>query len=125
MELAPKRFADAVVVRPAGRVDQSSAEAFQHALVPYLQRCTPEQDQVILDLSGLEYISSAGLRVLMLAGKQCKAQKGTLVLTGLQPLVREIFEISKFTMVFTITPSLGEALAKASPGALAAFEKAA
>jgi anti-anti-sigma factor len=125
MELAPKRFADAAVVAPAGRVDQSNADAFQQALVPYLQRCGPDQDQVILDLSGLEYISSAGLRVLMLAAKQCKAQKGTLLVTGLSPLVREIFEISKFTLVFTITPSLREALAKASPGALAAFEKAA
>ena len=125
MELAPKRFADVVIVAPAGRVDQSSAEAFQTALAPHLQRCAADQDRLILDLSGLEYISSAGLRVLMLAGKQCKAQKGTLVLTGLQPLVREIFEISKFTMVFTITPSLREAVAKASPGALAAFEKAA
>src|ERR1051326_199578 len=117
MELSPKRFDDTVVVFPSGRVDQSSAEAFQAALAPHLQRCAPGQDRLILDLSALEYISSAGLRVLMLAGKQCKAQKGTLVLTGLQPLVREIFEISKFTLVFTITPSLDDALTKASQAA--------
>ena len=117
MELSPKRFADAVVLSPAGRVDQSNAEAFQAALAPHLQRCAAGQDRVILDLSGLEYISSAGLRVLMLAAKQCKAQKGTLLVTGLQPLVREIFEISKFTLVFTITPSLDDALAKASQAA--------
>ena len=111
MELAPKRFADAVVVSPAGRVDQSNAEAFQNALAPHLRQCAPGGDRVILDLSGLDYISSAGLRVLMLAAKQCKAQKGVLLVTGLQPLVREIFEISKFTLVFTIKPSLQEALA--------------
>ena len=125
MDLSPKRFADTVVVSPRGRVDQSSAEAFQNALAPHLQGCVAGGDQLILDLSGLEYISSAGLRVLMLAAKQCKAQKGTLIVTGLQALVREIFEISKFTLVFTITPSLREALAKTSPNALAAFEKAA
>jgi anti-anti-sigma factor len=117
MELTPKRFADTVVVSPAGRIDQSSAEAFQAALAPHLQRCAAGQDRLVLDLSALEYISSAGLRILMLAARQCKAQKGVLILTGLQPLVREIFEISKFTMVFTITPSLDEALAKASPAA--------
>ena len=125
MDLSPRRFGDAVVVSPIGRVDQSSAEAFQKALASPLQGCVAGGEHVILDLSRLEYISSAGLRVLMLAAKQCKAQKGTLLVTGLQPLVREILEISKFTLVFTITPSLRDALAKASPNALAAFEKAA
>jgi len=112
-------------VAPTGRIDQSNVDAFQGALAAYLQTCAEGQQQVILDLSGLEYISSAGLRVLMLAAKQSKAQKGTLLLTGLQPLVKEILEISKFTTVLTILPSLRDALAKASPAALAAFEKAA
>ncbi len=124
MELSPRRFADAVVVTPAGRIDQSSADAFRDALAPHLARCAKGADRVVLDLSDLEYISSAGLRVLMLAGKQSKAQGGTLLLAGLQPLVREIFEISRFTMVFEILPSVREALAKASSTALAAFERA-
>ena len=113
MELSPKRFADAVVVSPTGRVDQSNVEAIQAALAPHVQRCAGEGDRVVLDLSGLEYISSAGLRVLMLAAKQCKTQKGTLLVTGLQPLVREILEISKFTLVLKIVPSVKEALAAA------------
>ena len=124
MRLSPKRFADAVVVSPVGRVDQSSADTFKDALAPHLERCAAGEDRLVLDLSGLEYISSAGLRVLMLAAKQSKAQGGTLLLTGLQPLVREIFEISRFTMVFDITLSLRDALAKASASALAAFETA-
>ena len=124
MELSPRRFADAVVIFPAGRIDQSSADAFQDALAPYVGQCAAGRDCLILDLSNLSYISSAGLRVLMLAAKQVKAQDGTLLLTGLSPLVREIFEISKFTLVFDITPSLREALAKASTSALTAFEKA-
>ena len=124
MELSPRRFADAVVVTPAGRIDQSSADEFRDALAPHLARCARGQDGVILDLSELEYISSAGLRVLMLAAKQSKAQGGTLVITGLQPLVREIFEISRFTLVFDIAPSLRDALAKASSSALSAFERA-
>ena len=124
MDLSPRRFADAVVVSPAGRIDQSSADEFQDALSPHLADCAAGRDRLILDLSALEYISSAGLRVLMLAAKQSKAQAGTLMLTGLQPLVREIFEISRFTMVFDIMPSLRDALAKASASALTAFEKA-
>jgi len=124
MKLPSKRFADAVVVAPAGRIDQSNADAFKDALAPHLERCAPGEDRVVLDLTRLEYISSAGLRILMLAAKQCKTQGGTLVLAGLQPLVKEIFEISRFTMVFDITSSLREALARASSSALTAFETA-
>ena len=124
MKLSPKRFADAVVVFPVGRIDQSSADTFMEALAPHLERCAAGEDRLVLDLSDLEYISSAGLRVLMLAAKQTKAQGGTLLVTGLQPLVKEILEISRFTMVLDITPSLRDALAKASASALTAFETA-
>ena len=124
MKLSPRRFADAVVVSPVGRIDQSSADTFMEALAPHLERCAAGEDRLVLDLSDLEYISSAGLRVLMLAAKQSKAQGGTLLVTGLQPLVREILEISRFTLVLDITPSLRDALAKASASALTAFETA-
>jgi anti-anti-sigma factor len=114
MELSPRRFDDAVVVSPAGRIDQSTVDGFQAALAPHLQQCADGKDRLILDLSRLEYISSAGLRVLMLAARQCKAQKGTLLVAGPQPLVREIFQITKFTMVLTIVPSVDDALTKAA-----------
>ncbi|HYE90612.1 MAG TPA: STAS domain-containing protein [Terriglobales bacterium] len=124
MDLSPQRFADTVVVSPAGRVDQSNMEAFGAALAPVLGACAPGKDRVVLDLSRLEFISSAGLRILMLAAKQTKAQQGCLIVSGLQPLVQEIFQISRFTMIFDIVPTLRDALAKASPAALAALDKA-
>jgi anti-anti-sigma factor len=79
---------------------------------------------VVIDLADVEYISSVGLRVLMLASKQAKAQGGALVVADLQPVVREIFEISRFTLVVEVFATLREALAKLSPAALAAFESA-
>ena len=124
MELPLRRFADTIVIAPTGRLDQSNADAFKTELAPHLEQCAKDQDRVVLDLSGLDYISSAGLRVLMLAAKQTKAQGGTLMLSGLQPLVKEIFEISRFTLLFEIAPSVREALARASASALAAFEAA-
>ena len=78
----------------------------------------------MLDLGGVEYISSVGLRVLMLASKQAKAQGGSLAVTDLQPVVREIFEISRFNLVLEVFPTLREALAKLSPSALTAFDAA-
>jgi anti-anti-sigma factor len=78
----------------------------------------------VLDLSKVDYISSAGLRVLMLARKQAKAQGGTLVVAGLTPVVKEIFEISRFTVVFEVFASVRDALARISPSAAAAFDAA-
>ena len=122
MDLAPRRLADTIVLRPAGRIDHASAEDFKNALEPFLERCTAGGDRLVLDCSRLEYISSAGLRVLVLARKQAKAQGGTLVVADLQPIVKEIFEISRFTLVFEVFASVREALASVSPPALSALE---
>ena len=78
----------------------------------------------MLDLSGVDYISSAGLRVLMLARKQAKVQGGTLVVAGLTPVVKEIFEISRFTVVFEVFGSVRDALVRISPSAITAFDAA-
>jgi anti-sigma B factor antagonist/stage II sporulation protein AA (anti-sigma F factor antagonist) len=121
MDLRPKRFADTLVLSPAGRIDHATAEPFREAFLAALAGCAAGKDQVVLDLGGVEYIASAGLRGLMLGAKQVKAQGGTLVVAALQPVVREVFEISRFTLVFKTYPSVREALAAVSPGALAAF----
>lgn len=124
MELAPRRFADALVLRPSGRLDHCTAPDFRVALAPHLERCVTGGDVVVLDLAGVEHVSSAGLRVLMLASRQVSGQGGTLVVAAPQPRVREIFEISRFNLVLEVFPTLREALAKLSPAALAAFESA-
>lgn len=120
MELAQARYADVLVVSVAGRVDHANAEQFKTRLWPHLAGCRPGGDQLVLDLAGLEYISSAGLRVLMLAAREAKAQEGTLVVCGLQPVVREIFEISRFNVVFRVFADARGALAGLSDLAAAA-----
>jgi anti-sigma B factor antagonist/stage II sporulation protein AA (anti-sigma F factor antagonist) len=122
MELAAKRFADTLALFPRGRIDHATAEAFKAALAPHLAGVAPGRDRAVIDLGAVEYISSVGLRVLMLASKQVKAQGGALAVADLQPVVREIFEISRFNLVLEVFPTLREALAKLSPAALAAFE---
>jgi anti-sigma B factor antagonist/stage II sporulation protein AA (anti-sigma F factor antagonist) len=124
MKVDHTRFADVVVVAPIGRVDQTTAEELKTALAPHLARCAGGQDHVVLDLAGVDYISSAGLRVLMLAAKQAKAQGGILAVAALQPPVQEILEISKFTLVLTIRPSVRDAMAAVSPAAVAALDAA-
>ena len=116
------RFADVVVLALKGRLDQTTADDVRTELTPHLQRCAEGQDHLVLDLAGVDYVSSAGLRVFMLAARQAKAQQGYLALVEVQPLVQEILEISKFTLILRTLPALRDALAEVSPAALAAFE---
>ena len=123
MELSARRYADTLVLHPAGTIDHVSAPAFRTALDPHLTRCAPDGDHVVLDFSQVPYISSAGLRVLMLASKQVKAQGGTIAIAALQPLPLEIFAISRFDQVLSVFSTVAEALAEVSPAAAAAFTR--
>lgn len=115
MELKPQRQADRVVLHLAGRIDHFNAQEFSQALEPELQTCRSGGCQLIFDLAGLDYISSAGLRVLMLAAKQVGPQGGRIVLAAPQPVVREIIEISRFHLVFPLHASVAEAQAALAP----------
>ena len=65
---------------------------------------------VVFDLSALEYISSSGLRVMLLTLKKTGAAGGKLILCNMKEGIREIFEISGFTTIFTIMPDMNDAL---------------
>lgn len=87
------------VARVTGRIDQAITEEFTQELKPLLEQCAAGQPALILDFSGVVYISSAGLRVLMLAARQAKAQRGSFALAALTPLVQEVFTISRFNLI--------------------------
>lgn len=112
LELQQSRIEDVLIVAVTGRVDHANAEQFRTQLWPHLSRCAVGAERLVLDLAGLEYISSAGLRVLMLASRDVKGRDGTLIVCGLQPIVREIFEISRFNVVFNVLPDRNAALAE-------------
>lgn len=122
MQVEAHRYADVLVVTVDGRIDYVNADEFKMALMPHLTNGSTGSNQVVLDLSRLEYISSAGLRVLMIAAREAKAKQGKLIAVALQPVVREIFEISKFTLVFQLFDSVQDALQQISPAALTAMK---
>ena len=124
MDLSPRRFADTVVLAPSGRIDHTASEVFRDALWPHLEGCAESGDRVVLDLSDVSYISSAGLRVLLLARKHVKPRGGRIAVAALGPVLREIFEISRFTAILEIHPTVRDALAALSPAALAAWDGA-
>jgi anti-sigma B factor antagonist len=124
MKLVSREYAGAVVLAPDGRLDHDNSEAFRAALQPHLDAAARPQRGVVLDLSRLEYVSSAGLRCFVLAAKQAKAQGGRVVITAMQPVVAEIFQISRFNLVFDIYSSVRDALAALSADATDAFDRA-
>ena len=122
MKLAQRSYADTAVLSPVGRLDQDSAETFRAQLQPFVEMARDGRC-VVLDLSALEYVSSAGLRCFMLSGTQAAAQGGTLLIAAMLQLVAEIFQISRFHLLFEIHPTVRAALAATSEQAAAAFDR--
>ena len=121
MSLPAQRFADTLVAAVAGRIDHHSAAEFETALSPLLQRARDEHLHMVLDFAAVDYISSVGLRVLMIAARQQREDKAQLVVSAPQPVVAEIFAISRFDRVLLIKPGLDDALGACSADALAAY----
>ena len=124
MEISTRQFVDVVLAAPVGRIDHYSAGQLEEALIPLVERSGIDKGAVVLDFADVEYISSVGLRVLMVAAKQMRAHDGKIAVAGLQPVVAEIFAISRFDRVIDVYPSVRTALEKFSVPALEAFDAA-
>lgn len=98
------------VLKVQGRIDHTSAPAFQETLAPYLDACCSGDKPLVLDFSALEYISSIGLRALMLAARQVKAQEGRIVIVALTPVVADVLRIARFDLIFPIFGDLEAAM---------------
>jgi anti-anti-sigma factor len=124
MNVVARRYANAVVLRVGGRLDQDTCEAFRGELMPHVETALADQAALILDLSGVEYVSSAGLRCFVIASRRMKAGKGRILVADLQPMVAEIFEISHFDALLEVFPTVRDALGAVSAEAAAAYGKA-
>lgn len=82
-----------------GRIDTSTAEQVQNALLPLTEMENPE---IEIDCTNLDYTSSQGLRIFLQMQKTVSLKKGHLVLTNMQPNVREVFDISGFSKIIEI-----------------------
>ena len=117
LQIATRQVADAVIAMPVGRIDHRSAAEFEAALTPLVAAAAAAKGALVLDFSGVEYISSVGLRVLMIAAKKMREREAPLLVAALQSVVAEIFAISRFDHVLTVTATVEEALARCSPAA--------
>jgi anti-sigma B factor antagonist/stage II sporulation protein AA (anti-sigma F factor antagonist) len=122
VEFSSRQFADIVVATPAGRIDHAAAHGLEQALLPLVGRSGGSSTGLVVDMAGVEYISSVGLRVLMVAAKQARASGARIAVAALQPVVGEIFAISRFDAVLDVYPSVRSALEEFSSVALVEFD---
>ena len=111
MEIRTERKGEVLVAGANDRIDGANAREFQEALQSVIQ----DNDRaVVLDLGQLTYISSAGLRVILLVGKMLQRQNGNLAVCSLTESVREVFSISGFDKIIPTHDSQEDAVASMS-----------
>lgn len=107
MSLSLDREENTLIVSPQGRLDSNNAGAAEARIVEMIDAAAP---QVVLDFSRLDYISSAGLRVVLGVAKRVKQANGRMALCSLQPHIREVFEISGFMTILTVCDDRSRAI---------------
>jgi anti-anti-sigma factor len=124
VQFSSQRLVDVFVAVPVGQIDHPNAEQLKQALAPILDATLLGKCALVLDFSQVEYISSMGLRVLLMAAKQLRAQNARIAVGALRPVVKEIFEIARFNHVLEVFPTVRAALEQLSGAALVAYDAA-
>jgi anti-anti-sigma factor len=107
MDISKRKEKNAVVVSVKGRLDAVSSAELEKELTALMAE--GEADFVI-DFGELDYISSAGIRSILVVAKKLKAKEGYLSICALKDLVKEVFEISGFNSIIPIFESVESAL---------------
>jgi len=108
MDILEQERGDALILCPSGRLDGTTAPEFETVL---LGRIGDGRTRLVIDFGDLDYISSAGLRILLMAAKRIKQSEGRMVLCAVKAHILEVFEISGFLSIFAIADGRDEALA--------------
>jgi len=107
MEIKIEKKDDLTIISLVGRLDTISAEELKNEIVPLIKN---GGKKIIFNFVNLDYISSAGLRILLVATKMMKEKEGLLILCNINDFINEIFEISGFNQILSITNTFEEAL---------------
>lgn len=110
MEMREDRRETLLVLAPVGRVDSNSASGLEIALL-----ARAKEPRLLIDLSSVDYISSAGLRVFLMLARKVKESGGKLALCGLGASVKQVFDLAGFTALFVVEPTVDEGAARLSP----------
>jgi anti-anti-sigma factor len=103
MKIAHEEKDGIICFQIEGRLDAESAPEAETLMKSVLK---PGSQRLLFDMSKMDYISSAGLRVILMAVKEMRNKKGKVVLCGLTSYVKEIFDVSNFSSIIPITDSV-------------------
>ena len=106
MQIVTRKVYDVLVVDIGGKLDTNSSGDASDQLVKIVQG---DIKQIVLNLDKLDYVSSAGLRVLLSTNKQLQSTSGLLRICNLNEVVKEIFDISGFSSIFSVYGTESEA----------------
>jgi len=106
MEAKEYKKGEKTIVEISGRLDATSSPVIQEQLMQIIDR----EKSIILDCTHVEFISSSGLRVFLMAAKKLKGGNGSLVICALSENVKEVFDISGLSSILTLIPTMEEAL---------------
>lgn len=109
MQIAEARRDGVVAVVPVGRIDTTTAPALEGHLNGLL---AGGARRVVVDFSRVDYISSAGLRVMLIAARRMKEEGGRLALCAFPEPVRQVFQLAGFLPLFTVCESQDIAMAQ-------------
>lgn len=107
MEVVEKTQNGIRILGLLGRLDSNTSPEFEKRIFQVIEDGTRS---VIVDFESLDYISSAGLRVLLKAAKELKRSEGKIVLCSMKDYIKEVFEIAGFVSLFPIVSSVGDAI---------------
>ena len=116
MKVRIETLALTTLVIPEGRLDFGAAAGFQQRVEEALAGSGTAPAAVIIDCTALDYVSSAGLRVFLLAARASQRAGIPFALCALQPAVREVFELSGFSRIIAVHADRSTALARAPQG---------
>ncbi|MEM7060306.1 MAG: STAS domain-containing protein [Pseudomonadota bacterium] len=108
------------LVRISGRIDHTNSDNFLEELSVHAAEVS-EGGGMVVDLGEVEYITSAGLRALLLAQRTLTAAGARLVVTRISGVVKEVFRISKFDSLLSVSETIKAAVSQISPSAAEAF----
>ncbi len=108
MDIALKEFKHCQLVEVNGRIDSATAPQFGQALDGLIEK---GNYKIVVDMTKLEYMSSAGFRALLAAQRQCKRyNRGEVLLAAVPARIREALELAGFTELFKMYPEALEAV---------------
>jgi anti-sigma B factor antagonist len=107
MQIFTTKESDNLVLEVKGRLDAVTSPKLEEEGRVWIDR---GEKAIIIDLGGVDYISSAGLRAILVLARRLNGSGGQIRFCGLRGMVQEVFSISGFTSLFPVFPTLPDAL---------------